>query len=475
MKKLFLSLIGLAIAASAYAVTPADPTNVSWYDNGDESGYSKLSFTLASVDTEGNTMNTDNIGYRVYTDNDQLFTFESSVYTLDNIYGDVTDIYYWQYSSGVDFRPNYIYFYRTNLNDNPFFTWRIGIQMFYINDDNTRSYSNIVYTEVFPQATLPKPATHVLDEFIDYGLPVGVNEAYTIPHTWMTNPQLPVADDYTMEKEFDEDSPEYGNFTTLDPEKVSFSLFTDNGQVFTFTPELFPGQVTEPITRFPYNGRTPNGNIGYSDMHIKLSNLVDEGEEPMFTWRIGIQTYYTDGGQTSASDLLYMEVYPQLQEAKEVTGTSFLADWSCNAEDTYILAGFQSYTLYVIDKETQQTVLVQNVEPTNMNEDGDYLPGAFFTVEGLTPRTTYQYYVVCSDSYNSFNSVVREVTLPCSCGYYRGDVNHDGHVSIADVTALIDYLLGNTEGACELCADVNEDNNVSIGDVTALIDVLLAN
>ena len=474
MKKLFLSILGLAVAAMAYAVTPADPTNVSWYDSEDESGYSRLTFTLPTVDVNGNPLDIEMMGYRIYTDDDQIFTFNSAVY--DNVWGSTTEIYYYNWETGSDIQSTVVYFYRTNADGyDRFFNHRIGIQVFYLNDNfSIGGVSNIVYDVVFPQGTLPKPATPMLDEFIDYGLPVGVNVAYTIPHTWMTNPQLPVADDYTMEKEFDEDSPEYGNFTTLDPEKVSFSLFTDNGKIFTFTPELFPGQVTEPITQFPYNSRTPNGSIGYSDMHIELSNLVDEGEEPFFTWRIGIQTYYTDGGQTSASDLLYMEVYPQLKEAQEVTGTSFLADWSCDAEDTYILAGFQSYELYVIDKATQEVVMVQNVEPTNMNEDGDYLPGAFFTVEGLTPRTTYQYYVVCSDSYNSFNSVVREVTLPCSCGFYLGDVNHDGQVSIADVTALIDYLLGNTEAGCALCADVNEDSNVTIADVTTLIDTLLA-
>ena len=53
-----------------------------------------------------------------------------------------------------------------------------------------------------------------------------------------------------------------------------------------------------------------------------------------------------------------------------------------------------------------------------------------------------------------------------------GDVNHDGNVSIADVTALIDMLLG-VDGGCDICADVNGDSNVSIADVTALIDKLL--
>lgn len=53
-----------------------------------------------------------------------------------------------------------------------------------------------------------------------------------------------------------------------------------------------------------------------------------------------------------------------------------------------------------------------------------------------------------------------------------GDVNGDGAVSIADVTALIDYLL---EGGDinEAGADVTQDGNISIADVTALIDKLL--
>ena len=58
-------------------------------------------------------------------------------------------------------------------------------------------------------------------------------------------------------------------------------------------------------------------------------------------------------------------------------------------------------------------------------------------------------------------------------GYDPGDVNHDHNVSIGDVTALIDMLLGVSEDGCSICADVNGDTNVSIGDVTALIDMLL--
>jgi endonuclease I len=55
-----------------------------------------------------------------------------------------------------------------------------------------------------------------------------------------------------------------------------------------------------------------------------------------------------------------------------------------------------------------------------------------------------------------------------------GDVNMDGNISISDVTALIDFLLGTQIEVFDiLAADVNQDDAISIGDVTALIDKLL--
>lgn len=65
------------------------------------------------------------------------------------------------------------------------------------------------------------------------------------------------------------------------------------------------------------------------------------------------------------------------------------------------------------------------------------------------------------------NFAITEVTIE------PGDVNGDNQVTIADVSALIDILLGNaaeTPGA-----DVNGDNQVTIADVSALIDFLLEN
>lgn len=56
-----------------------------------------------------------------------------------------------------------------------------------------------------------------------------------------------------------------------------------------------------------------------------------------------------------------------------------------------------------------------------------------------------------------------------------GDLNVDGFVTISDVTALIDYLLGGEVSPFNSGnADVNSDQTISIRDVTVLIDLLLS-
>ena len=59
-------------------------------------------------------------------------------------------------------------------------------------------------------------------------------------------------------------------------------------------------------------------------------------------------------------------------------------------------------------------------------------------------------------------------------GGMKGDVDNNGYLSIADVTALINYLLtDNSDGINLKNADVDNDTRISISDVTALINILL--
>lgn len=55
--------------------------------------------------------------------------------------------------------------------------------------------------------------------------------------------------------------------------------------------------------------------------------------------------------------------------------------------------------------------------------------------------------------------------------YDKGDVNKDGSVTIADVTALVNIILG--KGGDDDMADVNGDEGITIADVTALVNIIL--
>lgn len=489
MKKLFLLLFGLA-AVSAFAITPKDPYNVRWHDCGDESGYSYLSFTLPTEGThQYEVLDSELVGFRIYIDDNEIFTFTASEYPNDGLWGSTTDIYNYQYVSGNDIKADKVYFYRTNADGfDRFFNTRIGIQVFYLTDnftiDEENGVSKIIYTWL---SDLPTPMDPSISEWTDGGAVIHEDHTYAASSEVMFSVgmdmyQRPVGEGYTrMAEILGED------YTVLDKAKLSYSLYTDNDKPFIFTPDVYPklfedvypGLTEATQVPFEYVG----GHIGYWEVHFELTNEIEEllengfDVDPLFDWRIGIKTFYTDNDMTTESNIVYQEIYPQLKPAAQVTATSFLADWSCDAENTYLIDGFNGYDLYVINKETQETQVFNDIYPTEtyIGEWGtdEYLPGASYMVENLEPGT-YQFYVVANTySTKNYQSVVREVTLG-DHGYDLGDVNHDGKVSIADVTTLINYLLsGNEEGVCLICADVNGDGSIKISDVTGIINILL--
>ena len=59
--------------------------------------------------------------------------------------------------------------------------------------------------------------------------------------------------------------------------------------------------------------------------------------------------------------------------------------------------------------------------------------------------------------------------------FLLGDVNKDGAITIADVTALVNIILGkDTAGTYDRrAADVNTDGSITIADVTALVNIIL--
>ena len=101
----------------------------------------------------------------------------------------------------------------------------------------------------------------------------------------------------------------------------------------------------------------------------------------------------------------------------------------------------------------------------------------FYTINDLTPEGIFAYRVkaLYLDGVEGEWSNVEEVALFENTQFLLGDVNHDGQVTIKDVTDLIDYLLGSGNDIDTAAADVSGDGDVTIKDVTDLIDMLLGN
>ena len=86
--------------------------------------------------------------------------------------------------------------------------------------------------------------------------------------------------------------------------------------------------------------------------------------------------------------------------------------------------------------------------------------------------------VVKTNENKSYQSVVREVTLPGAPTVIRGDVNGDGKVNMDDLTALINYLVYGTAvnmPNSAACSSVEDTTVVNMDDLTALINYLVYN
>lgn len=141
---------------AAVPAVPANPEALEFFDSGNDEGYTRFDFNINLVDVDNNPIDPDGLTYSIYTDNDELFTFDYDTYGVKNGFTtDMTEIPYGY--SGYDFYLRRVYFYRTNMGDDPMFSWRIGIQVHYTVDGITND-SEIVYLEVYPHTAVNEVA-----------------------------------------------------------------------------------------------------------------------------------------------------------------------------------------------------------------------------------------------------------------------------------------------------------------------------
>ena len=139
--------------SEAVPAVPANPEALEFFDCGSEEGYTRFDFNINLFDVDGNPLDPDGLTYSIFTDDNQLFTFDYETYGLNNGFDtDMTEIPYGY--SGYDFYLRRVYFYRTNMGDNPLFTENIGIQVYYT-VDGVRNASDIVWLYDTPEPEDP--------------------------------------------------------------------------------------------------------------------------------------------------------------------------------------------------------------------------------------------------------------------------------------------------------------------------------
>ena len=192
---------------------------------------------------------------------------------------------------------------------------------------------------------------------------------------------------------------------------------------------------------------------------------------------LNAMNYGTDATTLTVSCGSASETIELTAEAQDYTLTLEMNEAAADQQVTIASSGSkQRFYLYSVD--IYNGGLVKAVSETG-NENSRVITGItdkHYVVEGLTAGETYEYYVIANyvDG-TSRMSNIEQVTLleDQGHGYQVGDVNHDGDVDIADVTALIDMLLNGGASGCPICGDVNPDGEVNIADVTSLVDSLL--
>ena len=251
--------------------------------------------------------------------------------------------------------------------------------------------------------------------------------------------------------------------------------------------ESFSAQTANAANYFPSGWTFAGSDLWAEDGYISITNNASFST-PTYNMSGAnkVTVVFTGkGGYPSATITVSTSVGSQDLTLTYGAFNQYVVVLDCAATDQVKIAnksgnpGFLNMQIYAGEVSAPQLRASETGDATWRLITG--ITDKFYTVTGLTEAGTFLYKVkaLYTDGTESAWSNVEEVTLfdngPAPHTFDLGDVNHDGKLSIKDVTDLINYLLsGNETGFCVICADVNGDEKISIADVTALINILLS-
>ena len=160
--------------------------------------------------------------------------------------------------------------------------------------------------------------------------------------------------------------------------------------------------------------------------------------------------------------------------------TSYTALTDLTAVATWVPGDSENELVFTLDEPFEYAGGNLAIEVCNIEKGNNY-PKTYFYGQDIADYypSYYEYGVSSTSNYLDhflpkvgFGYVKEDTPEPQGL---RGDVNMSEDVTIADVTALIDYLLsGDATGISLENANCNLQDDVTIADVTALIDYLLS-
>ena len=247
--------------------------------------------------------------------------------------------------------------------------------------------------------------------------------------------------------------------------------------------------VTPPLIRFDYNCFSEEA---YNNATLYVPGASYNDYKVASGWRrfaniVGVlHDFEVDGVYYAITDTNTVAVTARDNRYNSYSGSIEIPSMVTYNGTDYVVASIAQYAFYNCTGLTSVTI------PMSVTEIGNYAFLGCTNVSQVictsyTPPVMAGYYAFDPTCYQNATLIVPDGTEDQyqSTDWWnqftqakiilRGDVNGDGTVNIADVTAMIDYLLSGDESSILLInGDVNKDGTVNIADVTALIDYLLS-
>lgn len=233
----------------------------------------------------------------------------------------------------------------------------------------------------------------------------------------------------------------------------------------------FAGKQNVKITKIYYKF---NDQAVYSDINADVNFCLQEVDANEFQIDADGDKVYFDFGEPAVTGEFYYEAFSAYGEDVEVVIDLTDAPFAVTPGKNLVVTAIFDLTSDCMSSSDDAAFYTSGIRNRVMTYSDNYYSFLDYANSSTYPKCSPTYSGGSTNSDLPVTRIEYTYTEGGTTGM-RGDVNMSNDVTIADVTALIDYLLSGDASAINLTnADCNLDNTTTIADVTALIDFLLS-